>query len=267
MKSTQRTTKRYIIFGILSGMVVLIGLLYLGGFRFSGGTLASPGEVIFEVESTDKNIAVFLDGVERQIAVNDGSIVIERLSPGEHTFILSKDGYWPWQKIFDVKSGERIVAAPFFITQNVSGVAITQADPEYFKLRELSSTRSIPSTARKLSSNDESVSVWFEGTTLMAQFNADETQAPQYFCTEEKCKEPITVLSFGGPVRNIVFYKDRNDLVVVAVDDLIAALELDSRGTRNFQPIYKGKSPTFSLSAGGTLIVTDDAALMEIPLP
>lgn len=81
---------------------------------------------------------------------------------------------------------------------------------------------------------------------------------PYYFQASEE-------LLAKADVRSFEFYPGRRDAVVAAFDNGIWAMELDSRGGRIIQPIYKGKEPTLAVVPGGRELYTlDDGVLMKI---
>ena len=81
---------------------------------------------------------------------------------------------------------------------------------------------------------------------------------PHYFQASEE-------LLVHADVRNFEFFPARRDAVAAAFDNGIWAVELDSRGGRIIQPIYKGKEPAFAVLPGGReLYALDDGVLMKI---
>lgn len=81
---------------------------------------------------------------------------------------------------------------------------------------------------------------------------------PYYFQASEE-------LLLQADVRSFEFYPGRRDAVVAAFDNGIWAVELDSRGGRIIQPIYKGKEPILAAVPGGReLYALDDGVLMKI---
>ena len=53
----------------------------------------------------------------------------------------------------------------------------------------------------------------------------------------------------------------------MAIDNGVYALELDGRGGRMLQPIYKGKQPTFAaFPADKKIYILDDGNLMSLEI-
>jgi hypothetical protein len=94
--------------------------------------------------------------------------------------------------------------------------------------------------------------VWIEWLT--------ETPLP-YYLTEKK----ELVFQTKSFIKNSAFFPGRDDIIIVAIENGVFALEIDGRGTRNFQPIYKGKSPVFT-RLGDNIYVLDQGKLSKIEL-
>jgi len=83
-----------------------------------------------------------------------------------------------------------------------------------------------------------------------------------YYFSEKKIK----IFEAKTTVSSLDFYPKRRDVAIFASVNGIFAIELDGRGTRNFQPIYKGKNPTFTV-VGNILYILDDGILIKATLP
>ena len=101
--------------------------------------------------------------------------------------------------------------------------------------------------------------LWHDDQNLWVQWLA-ETPLP-YYLTEKK----ELVFKTKSLLKNAAFFPGRDDIIIVAIENGVFALEIDGRGTRNFQPIYKGKSPVFA-RLGDNLYILDQGALSEIEL-
>ncbi len=66
-------------------------------------------------------------------------------------------------------------------------------------------------------------------------------------------------------IRGASFFPKRSDLAVIAFANGIFASEIDGRGSRNIQPIYKGKNPQFAVLNNKIYILDQGVlALMEL---
>ncbi|MEK7566960.1 MAG: hypothetical protein AAB527_02410 [Patescibacteria group bacterium] len=87
-----------------------------------------------------------------------------------------------------------------------------------------------------------------------------ETTLPHYLSSNKE-----NIFQTKNSIRNASFFPKRSDISVVAVENGVFALELDGRSTRNFQPIYKGKEPTFAV-LNNEIYVLDQGVLAKMEL-
>jgi len=94
----------------------------------------------------------------------------------------------------------------------------------------------------------------------------DKKKQPPYFmCAENSCKMPIKIFQSQFEIKNVDFFPGRKDVIVIAVNTGIYALEIDSRGGRLVYPIYKGKDPSFAtLIEKNSIYVIDGGSLFKI---
>lgn len=144
-----------------------------------------------------------------------------KIKQGKHSIILHQEGFWPWNKDLEIKAKEQIVIRPFFVPQNTSGILIGSEDSEYFSIKKLFKEKLI---------NEE----------ILNQIN------------NSILKEKIKALDY---------YKNRNDVIVIAVEEGIYALEITQE---NLQPIYKGVNPIFVKKDNDTIYILDNNNLMLV---
>ncbi len=149
-----------------------------------------------------------------------------KLIKGERVAIISKDGFWPWIKNIEIIKKEEIQITPFFVPQNTSGVMIGKQDPEYWSIRSMFRENLI---------SEEALNVIPEGSL----------------------KEKIKAINF---------YKDRQDVVIVASLNGVFALEItETEATiQNLHPIYKGQNPTFVKKDDNYIYILDNNNLMMV---
>jgi hypothetical protein len=77
----------------------------------------------------------------------------------------------------------------------------------------------------------------------------------------------MVIINTISNVKNVDFYPGRKDVIIMASQNGVFAIEIDGRGNRNIQPIYKGKEPTFITYKNMNLIyILDDNNLIKINL-
>lgn len=254
------------------GVIFLVGiaaLFYFSGYRFDNKFgITGTGNV--EITSPLEGVVVYIDNAkEKTTSKSDEKVTLSNLKPGVHTVLLSKEGYWPWKKDITILSGVSVKLNPFFVSKTVSGSAITGADPEYDSIMEMVLKNTF-SSENKLVSPGGLVSISLEEGAIWAEWLGLKENIPYYFCsdaTKTSCENKLKILSSKDKIKNIEFYKDRFDLLLIAMGESVSVLELDIKGTQNFQPIYKGKDPSFvKTQYGESIFVLDVSSLMEINL-
>lgn len=150
-----------------------------------------------------------------------------------------------------IKEKERIKKAA--LAQTVSANATSTAT-ETEKLYEKISPRG-------------KVGLWREDSKIFAKWLKSDRSLPYYFCegNNENCREVVTVFNSPSTIKSLDFYPGRDDVVIIAVENGIFAIEIDQRKIQNFQPIYKGVDPYF-LNDGGTFYVKDKDVIIKIKL-
>ena len=81
----------------------------------------------------------------------------------------------------------------------------------------------------------------------------ENTIYPYYF------SKPEEILVQNKKIRDFEFYPGRGDALIVSYDNGVWTLEIDARGGRIIQPIYKGKEPEFGIPSGQDGIYVLDA--------
>jgi len=177
-----------------------------------------------QIKSSDEGLTLFIDN--QRVEIEQKINPQFKLKNGKHTVVIAKDKFWPWTKEVEIKKETDSVVQPFFIPQNTSGLLIGEADSEYLQIMSL--------FQKDLISQPALAKIPKENALL---------------------KETATALDF---------YKDRQDVVIIASGDGIYALEIDSKNIQNFQPIYKGAHPLFVKKDNLTLYILDNNNLMLV---
>jgi len=115
---------------------------------------------------------------------------------------------------------------------------------------------------RIIKDSHENSRIWItnNGTRIMAEW-MKESPLPYYFSEKE-----LVVFESPSRIKSIAYYPGRRDIILLAIQNNIFAIELDDRSTRNFQPVYKGRDPFFA-RAGDALYILDGNALLEAHIP
>lgn len=224
----KKSTKRTYILVVTIVLVVLI--LAFGIIRESGYVLSGPYFVrggVLEITDARPNSDVFIDN-RRAGRVNEtGFSTFDGLALGERNVIVSSEGTWPWIFDFVSTSGQTTTLTPLQVRESTVGTPLLgEENPEYNKAVSLFAEYREPTRATPIT-HDES-SVWVEGTSIFARLAATDSRI---------------VYSSPHPIRNVFWFGDRNDVIVVANQHNVFALDLRESSVQNFQPIYTGSEP------------------------
>ncbi len=257
------------------GVAVFVVALAFGfalkssGFHIQKFTIVRGGDIA--IASPQVAHRIFLD--QRNITPdveNATSVTLaENIEPGIHSVLIYNDTHWPWKKDIVVRSGETTSITPFLISKNASGVIVTPTDESYDDLRDQVIQDVLPSESFPRASKSGRTFIWVENNNVHARWTGSTSTLPGYYCDDDDlCDQETIVLESAQPIRNLDFYKDHEEILLVAFSNGVFALEIDKRGgTQNFQPIYKGaEQPRFVKTDTNTIIVADGSALFVIDL-
>jgi hypothetical protein len=229
----------------ITPVVFLIGIgFFFFGFRLTKTLhILSPGTLTIVIPHADTNIYLDKKFIGKSSKEGD-TLTRTHIAPGPHTLGVEKQGYWPWYKEIVIKDKETLTLHPFTVNKNPSGSIITEADPEYFKIDAMIAEHTKADRVNNTSTNQTLIK---DGSRL---YEHDTNTSP--------------IFEAKNPIRSIAYFPDYTDVALVAVDTGIYAIELTREGTPNFQPLYKGLSPTFVTTPNHTLLIKDLGTLMEL---
>lgn len=242
--------RKYWVFagvGTMMLILVIVGIGYTSGYRIQSNL--SIGKVgILTLTVPLSGTTVFVDDKIRGVTTKDNEGVKISLSPQTHVIIVSRTGYYPWSKKIQMESSKTLTYSPFIIPQNTSGVLITKTDKEYSSIvKQIKSDVLLTLTSPRFS-NDKSEKLWLENNTLMATI----------------ASTTYTVLTPQTKIRNVDFYKDRNDTVLFSTANGVFIIEIDKEGGQNFMPVYLGVEPVFIKPDPSYIYVLDGENLMQV---
>ena len=324
-------------------------LFYTLGYRLDGKFRISKTGGLY-ISSPLSGSKIFVEEkMEKQTNILQGGIFLQNLRKGNYPVLVTKEGYWPWQKNLNIKEGMVAEARAFLIPQTPQGQILlkgsfsnTWASP-YNKIILLEEKKSggyqinfyLPATNTFLTpispettnllffKKDISKIYWKDGAiiltdgkkTIQADFNmsdetvtastksadtitvnnkyekfsrdkkerlwlddkinavwldwlADKNSIPYYLCDTKPCESTTYLISgFTFPVKNTDFFPNRKDVIILAAQNNVFAMEIDGRGGRLSQPIYKGKDPTFTVFPNENKVyILDDGVLIAVNL-
>jgi len=176
---------------------------------------------------------VYVDTGRAGVLKNPGEKVTFDYPVGKHTIIVSRGGYWPWKKEVNIIAKQNIVISPFLVRQEIKPEEIPQ-----FSL-----------------SSDGTISQNMEYSDALSLFS------------NIKIADEITQLVSDTSLKNVRaadYFPGRKDVLIVAVQEGIFAIDTTQNEPRNFQPVYKGNSPIFIKTANDIIFIKDGDTLFRV---
>jgi len=221
-----------------------------------------------EIYTPTTRASVFLDEKRVGVANTDGQVItLKKVRPGEHSVLVYLEGYYPWEKTLTVYVNEKTRANAFFLREEYTS---SYKKTEFTSLEnEAISLLFKENGSKKISfSGDGNVEIKKDGGKIFASWLGGETTpSPAYFCKETKCSETILVFeSASGVIDTVDFYPNREDVILFSLEGGVYAIEIDKRGTQNFQPLYLGDNVSFRVNSEGHIFVKEKGEFFELIL-
>lgn len=238
---------------LIVGAIIIIALAVTAGVLLRLASISATGSVI--LSGVPAGAHVLLDtGENVYVATSSTPVEFPDLPRGSRIVGIEQEGFWPWSKEFEVGWGDIFHFSPFLAPRDAPADIIVDPALRSAASAALQSALLPSPTAPKVSA-DGTVRLWLEDNVITVEWIGPEADLPEYFCIEI-CATRIPVLVSIVPIRSLDFYKDRSDVLILAADTGIFALETDKRGIQNFQPLYEGNLPSFA-QGEGVLYVQD----------
>lgn len=254
-------------------VVTPIVLLYSNGYRLDSRLHITKTGGLY-VSTPVSGSEIFINNqIKKTTNIIQGGLFLQNLKPGKYSVLIAKEGYWPWQKELEIKETMVSEARALMLLRDPDGEVLHREEllPSEIKKYDKiiasiqtinNSVNSATSTAIERFTNYDRQKIWWSPgkNQLWAEWLDSDYQPPYYFSSER-----VLILDSIYKIKNADFYPGRRDVIIVAVQNGIFALEIDDRGGRILQPIYKGKDPIFDLIEGDSNIyVFDEGILMKI---
>lgn len=263
-----------------------VAAMYSAGYRFSpiSGFYKTGG---IYVSSPLSGSRIFINNKEEaKTGLLEEGALLQNLKPGKYTVLAAKEGYWPWQKRLFVREQAVTEAKALLVTKEPAGKLLFSAEDmaqgkiwqskEYSQIYkdllvlEKLSIEKATTTEKTTSNGKQTLTIDQSRATLSVNWNDGSQNAPYFFCSDEEtkeCPEETTVLESKFPIKGADFYPGRDDAMIISVESGVYAIEIDGRGGRMLQPVYKGKNPISIMYPGDTLIyILDENSLFQLSL-
>ncbi len=279
------------IFTVFFSVLAFPVILYATGWRITSDlTLKRTGGLF--VSADESEVEFFINGeLEKRTNLLQTGLFLQGLTPGKISVIAAKENYWPWAKELEIKESFVAEARAFLVPNEPKGEMLVHGNYK--------NMYALPDAGVLVLENERSGKTAFDyyqpsekNFLVGALFGPSDFKLSVTDITDKRNKiririgedkrevlaewiveEPLpyffesrgetSVFKPKTDVRGIGFYPGRRDIILVAVENGIFALELDGRGMRNFQPVYKGKNPVFAVLEN-LIYILDDGRLFEV---
>jgi len=266
--------RRIILLTSILVFIILVPLitLYTSGYRIDKNLHIRKTGGLY-ISAPLSGVKIFVNEKNRgETSFLQGGIFLQNLTPDTYSILVAKDDFWPWAKKLEVKEGLVTEAKAMLIPKEPKGeIMLNNISKDEgtlsVKEKEILNKLLLPKDSLTLTVDknrnqkifvDDSDNVWIEWLAL-------NSPLPYYFCNNQECTTPLLIIDSMYNIRNADFYPSRSDVLIVAVQNGIFAIEVDGRGGRLLQPIYKGSNPVFELD-DKTLYILDEKTLIKINL-
>ncbi len=264
----QKISKKREVFFFYGSIVFILlvisalGLLYRSAYRFENFRIVKTGTL--EVSVFDEKASIFIDHEFKMTTLASEEIVkFNSLSPTKHTVVVSKDNFYAWRKNIEIAGDSLTSVAAFLIPTKPSLRKIEDYD-EKNKVKALFSDNELPTEKKKRVV--ENIALWSDGRDILAQWIGNKNSIPLFLCEKSCDATPTQIYRLPQNVRNLDFYKDRSDIVIVSFDKGVYVIEMDKRGGQNIRPLYIGTKPSFYKTNDGVLYIEDNSEFFEVKI-
>ncbi|MEX0935200.1 MAG: hypothetical protein WDZ70_02655 [Candidatus Paceibacterota bacterium] len=202
--------------------------------------------------------AVLVDNALHGTTNNPSQKVELSLTPGLHMILIAVDDRHPWTKEITLSPGEREELLVFNFPEKSFSEPVASDHPAQ-------SYTPSAEPIKEIVSADGNVRLESDGGILRAHWIGDSSDMLSAFCFEGSCNETITILESVRKIEDIGFLDTQGRIALFVSSGNVYALELNTEGTQNFQPIYVGTAPRL-VPADDGIYVRDDGELRRIAL-
>lgn len=255
-----------LIISILAFLVAVpLVLLYTSGYRLdSGFRLIKTGGLY--VSSPVSGSQIFINNeLKKETNILQSGLFLQNLKPGKYSVLIAKEGYWPWLKELEVKEQFVTEARALILPKETKGEVIKSSEHQEIVslINEIKALSATTTEIIRLANHNRQKLWWLPEENKVWVEWIDSASSRPYYLNEDK----NLILDSISPVRNADFFPGRRDVIIIAVQNGVFALEIDGKGGRILQPIYKGKEPFFTIYKNeSSIYILDEKTLIKINL-
>jgi len=272
-----------ILFIILAPIIVFYAI---GNVWGDGWSILPTGGIFLKSMEIGSNISINGKQIST-INFFNRDYYIKNLKPGIYSIVVKKDGYNEWNNNIEVLAN-RVSESKVFILptkisyseieekieidseQSTTSKKIYKANPDYEIIANLfedslasgkyissisTTTGVITKYALGTKENpikNRHMSIWKDAGDIFIGWSGNSDSSPRIFCDEDQgkisCVDSLIIQSFKSKVKSIDFFPGESEVVIVAVQEKVFAIEAEKKANKKLQIIYSGSDPDFRVS-------------------
>ena len=285
---------------VLFLLVIPVLILYAVGYRLDNFySVISTGGIFVSTEQSGVLIRVD-NTLEKWSNLFQRSFLLSSLKAGNHSVVVTKDGYVTWTKTVPVFAEKVTQINPFLVPKEITLIPVNKyllpndsnilatstkelllvknkvINPEY----EIASQLFVATRTKPVINQEnldrfvgvkeivvkQKTALWKENDKLLVHWLGATSSAPYYFCVFELCGREVLISTPSG-IKYFDFYPGRNDLVLYVTSLGMYISEIDNRGSaQNLFPLVLEAGVTFRVSEDENIYVKTSQGLFRLDL-
>jgi hypothetical protein len=209
---------------------------------------------------------VFIDDKRRVTTAEDNQTLSFKLAPGEHGIIIAHEGNWPWFKNVNMLADAELSFSAFSVPEDSNPGVMPKEHADFKRITDTIKAIKAPTRIAPSRSTDRNLALWVnpDNNGVYAEWHGEEDKLPSNFCEIELCDSILHFFTATTPVRNVTFLNNRTDVAIIATGNSIYLLEIIRSPSKNFQPLYVGTNPQFTVRDESSIYIYDNDKLMVV---
>src|SRR5680860_275383 len=251
--------KKEIIIAAVALVILLAGLALWFGLRGgvnvdssdAGLTFFAPAGTEIIVTSTDTSDTAEAENTEEESVFEpqafevpeSGELTID-LEPGDYTILASRGAeYSPWKKELTVTEETNTEFYPILFPAGAELEAVDSAEVS----AAFATPATLPTAEDPKTNEAGTTELYVDGNTIFYGWTGEIVDAPEFICpgaNVDECRLQSVFSFAAGGVENLDLFGEHGEILILDQGAVISALEVDRRGTQNYQPFYIDATPS-----------------------
>ena len=242
-----------LIGGIIFALLILVvGILEQTGYVISNFSIQKGATL--HIGDIAPNSSVYLNNKkEAVVPADETQVIIRGLAHGNHEVLVAHERSWPWIRTIRATASDIVTITPLQIPEDTDGIVIGLDDPRRTSIENLFASTALPTHDSPTIHKGNGARAWIIGTDIYVQTTGEQARL---------------ILEATSPIRTLLWHKGHEDVLLIALQNGVFALDIHGEGAQNFQPIYKGSTPRFVIDPEDSekIFVFDNEYLFSILL-